>query len=443
MTLPLPRNQKNRVAIRRKKIGLLKRRNVGAKKNLTRRGSQLAIAGPVSSWICTSPSWSNVVGTRRSIPFDTVEDIWEELEEGMRLFSEWTTVYEDDDEEVMMEPETHDSLLMAALLSTKEQLPSPSVGRFLSCPDLLMDSLSVLCHCLDEITRRPTVAIPLPWTMEMDPPNSLVSTVSLPSNWDAVSARVSSSSIFNLFSDLPSSIHQAGTGILSTSSTVSVPTSFWDTSSTVSVAAPQPISRPSSTVSIPPSFWDAPEPRQLTSSTSSLFVDPSEASSSISTLFMDPSSAHSDGTSSSPFLTSTTFPSSSALCSHCLQALDPDWPRFGYADYQDSSSFANFVSRPENYQDSASMASSISAYGRAPYPPFHASTSSSSSSSGYETDVDSVPMDMASTLSAVTAVSDTVQHQADCQTSTERLIAECDEMLEKLMEMKKKLREMM
>lgn len=29
------------------------------------------------------------------------------------------------------------------------------------------------------------------------------------------------------------------------------------------------------------------------------------------------------------------------------------------------------------------------------------------------------------------------------QTSTERLIAECDEMLEKLMEMKKKLREMM
>lgn len=77
-------------------------------------------------------------------------------------------------------------------------------------------------------------------------------------------------------------------------------------------------------------------------------------------------------------------------------------------------------------------------------------------------------MDMASTLSAVTAVSDTVQHQADCQvwwrtvaqftidhslvydyipyplqTSTERLIAECDEMLEKLMEMKKKLREMM
>ncbi|GMR58846.1 hypothetical protein PMAYCL1PPCAC_29041, partial [Pristionchus mayeri] len=344
----------------------------------------------------------------------------------------------DDEEEVAVEPDTHDSLLMAALLSTKELLPSPSVAvmRALSCPDLLMDSLAVLLyetrhlHFLNErfaLPPPPKSMVALEAEREMDPPNSLVSTVSLRSGWDAVSARLSTSSIFNLFSDrvitpLPSLFSIDPTGVASTASTVSVPLSFWDTTSTVSVTDPEPILslNPTSSAFTCPSL----EPLNTnTSSTSSDLSDSSsvssevsstssmDVSSSVSTLFMDPSSAHSmcSGCPSSSFSlltdSSLLLSSSSSICPDCV-CVHSSW---------------------EEDDDDIERSR-------------HTYVVSNSSSSGYESDVESEPVllkKMTSTASATT------QTEALEETSAARMLAECDSMLEKLMEMKKKLREML
>ncbi|KAF8383110.1 hypothetical protein PRIPAC_72252 [Pristionchus pacificus] len=69
MTRRMARNKKNSETIRRRKfsgMGLYKRRSVGMKKYLMiqiqgRRSPQLSIkAAPVSSWICTNTSWTNM-----------------------------------------------------------------------------------------------------------------------------------------------------------------------------------------------------------------------------------------------------------------------------------------------------------------------------------------------------------------------------------------------
>ncbi|GMS79871.1 hypothetical protein PENTCL1PPCAC_2046, partial [Pristionchus entomophagus] len=334
---------------------------------------------------------------------------------------------DDEDEEIMVEPETHNSLLMAALLSTKELLPSPSGGalRALSCPDLLMDSLAALLfetRHLHFINERFALPSPPTWMIEaakeMDPPNSLVTTVSLPSGWDAVSTRLSSSSIFNLFSDRPASPIPSLGVPSSSSSTVSVPFSFWDTPSITTCPHHHPIS---SLVSIPSTFF---VPHPLTSSTSSLFIDPSEVSSS--SLFMDPSSVHSsDSTGCCTYSSLTGIPSSSSLIS------DGICPDCGYAHGESD------TEEVSAHPDSDVATDVTDDFERSRHTYIVSSPSStSSSSSGYKTDVDSEPA-----LLKKNTVSATTQTSGISQATAIRMLAECDSMLEKLVEMKKKLSE--
>ncbi|GMT10119.1 hypothetical protein PFISCL1PPCAC_1416, partial [Pristionchus fissidentatus] len=245
--------------------------------------------------------------------------------ECFELFCRWTfrdefgpvnyRISSPDDEEIMVEPETHDSLLMAALLSTKDFLPLPSdvLVRSLSCPNLLMESLARLLY----ETRHfhfihHNVSLPSPpnWILalessEMDPPNSVVSTVSLPSDWDVISDTFSSSWSTVRICSPPASPRSSGIFNIDpteVSSAVALSRSFWDT-----------ISGESSTESMPESFWDT-VPRGVPAVA---FPIPSK-DSSIESLFMDPSSAHSltslSSTSAMSTLPSLTSLSSSSLC---------------------------------------------------------------------------------------------------------------------------------
>ncbi|GMR57934.1 hypothetical protein PMAYCL1PPCAC_28129 [Pristionchus mayeri] len=73
----------------------------------------------------------------------------EDLELSMKLFAAWT--------EEMVEPDTHDSLLMAALLSTKEESSAASADlRAASCPDLLMNNAPRVLSWEDYIVTYPS-----------------------------------------------------------------------------------------------------------------------------------------------------------------------------------------------------------------------------------------------------------------------------------------------
>ncbi|GMR57940.1 hypothetical protein PMAYCL1PPCAC_28135, partial [Pristionchus mayeri] len=88
-----------------------------------------------SCYCCSSSSEENVV----VFPLPLFEEMGasdEELELSMQLFAAWT----EENEEAVAEPDTHDSLLMAALLSSKEESSEASADlRTTSCPNLMFN----------------------------------------------------------------------------------------------------------------------------------------------------------------------------------------------------------------------------------------------------------------------------------------------------------------
>ncbi|KAF8357633.1 hypothetical protein PRIPAC_92628 [Pristionchus pacificus] len=274
--------------------------------------SSTSLSSLCSTWSCLTTNW---------VPFACRCDA--ELEEGMRLFAAWSTEAEaeDDEEEVLVEPESDAIPWTVALLPTKDLLPAPSAGllRALSCPDALMYSLAALLfetRHFNVINPRsgPSVlntgnwlnagflnpdsgllalpapalnagsgllALPAPpaWMLalehdrETDAPNT-VSTVSLASGWDVISARLSSSSIFNLFStsaSSASSLFADPTGVPSLDSTVAP----WETPSTDSVTG-------CSFTSGASSAYPAGAPSLRSSPTRSLYTTSADESSVVS-----------------------------------------------------------------------------------------------------------------------------------------------------------------
>ncbi|GMT15148.1 hypothetical protein PFISCL1PPCAC_6445, partial [Pristionchus fissidentatus] len=200
-------------------------RGTGKKENILQYFKKLLVRKSIDApnpWVVTSTSWTNVKMAKAtqsqicSAEFsswtlfekpDFEDDHF--LAECFELFCRWTFSAEfgpffctipSSDEKRMDEPDTQDSLLMAALLSCTDLLlpPSANLLSHLSCPDLVMNTPASLLFKKHDILTLPSPPQWLLESAEKDPPNSLVSTVSLPSDLDSLPDNQLSS--FNLFS---------------------------------------------------------------------------------------------------------------------------------------------------------------------------------------------------------------------------------------------------
>ncbi|GMT18136.1 hypothetical protein PFISCL1PPCAC_9433, partial [Pristionchus fissidentatus] len=233
--------------------------------------------------------------------------------------------------------------------------------------------------CIDwaDLTTVPTTTVSS---------SSIESTVSIPSYFFEIAhpvtssasslfldpSEVSSSSIESLFMD-PSSLHSTDIAEIDDGYE-----SEMDSDSIAEITVSS--SSMDSTVSIPENFFETAQP--ITSSASSLFLDPSEVSS-IDSLFIDPSSVHS--------FTSTTGSSLSQITSTIFRLA--------------AESLSTFSTTPNNGFNNCFVPETVS-------------------DGGYETDVDSMPLEMKPALP--------VPQPPPRQIRTSRVLERCAEIEKKL-----------
>ncbi|GMR58845.1 hypothetical protein PMAYCL1PPCAC_29040, partial [Pristionchus mayeri] len=203
MTPRLARNQINRVLRRKNKLSLpiYKKKSLGVRKYLKKLigGGRVVDrsmeAASSDSWAISFLSWTNVVERTNSeicaaefaswTIFDADFGDEEFLGECMRLFWVWTWICEqeaiEDTEKTDETVESEDEEEGLVVLPAKPE-----------CPLARLVAQIIAKMIADSFARESET--------EVDSSNS-ATTVSLPSGWDAVSARLSTSSVFNLFSD--------------------------------------------------------------------------------------------------------------------------------------------------------------------------------------------------------------------------------------------------